>query len=154
MVPRRVRRADGGTAVGVGGDAAAEHQRGRQPEDDGTGRSVLRERAGASGGRRQRDHVYWSGVTTTPAGKDILERMVLAVERVRERLLRATAALEAAGIPYAVAGGNAVAAWVASIDPAAVRNTQDVDILLRRADLDAAARALESAGFIRRHVSG
>ena len=93
-------------------------------------------------------------MTTTPAGKDILERMVLAVERVRERLLRATAALEAAGIPYAVAGGNAVAAWVASIDPAAVRNTQYVDILLRRDELDAAANALATAGFVRRHVAG
>ena len=90
----------------------------------------------------------------TPGAQDLLERMVLAVERVRERLERATAALEAAGVPYAVAGGNAVAAWVASIDPAAVRNTQDVDILIRRADLDAAARALEAAGFVRRHVSG
>lgn len=82
------------------------------------------------------------------------DRMVLAVERVRDRLLRASAALESASIPYAVAGGNAVAAWVATIDTAAVRNTQDVDILLRRTDLDAAARALASAGFIRRHVAG
>jgi Uncharacterised nucleotidyltransferase len=73
---------------------------------------------------------------------------------VRQRLLRAAAALDAAGVPYAVAGGNAVAAWVATVDPAAVRNTQDVDILLRRDDLDAAARALEKAGFIRRHVAG
>ena len=62
----------------------------------------------------------------------ILDRMVVAVERVRDRLLRAATALEAAGIPYAVTGGNAVAAWVATIDAAAVRNTQDVDILLRR----------------------
>jgi hypothetical protein len=90
----------------------------------------------------------------TPGTQDLLERMVLAVERVRDRLLRATAALEAAGVPYTVAGGNAVAAWVASIDPTAVRNTQDVDILLRRSDLDAAARALEAVGFVRRHVSG
>ncbi|HEX5245084.1 MAG TPA: hypothetical protein VFW23_17630 [Tepidisphaeraceae bacterium] len=80
--------------------------------------------------------------------------MVLAVERVRDRLMRATSALEHASVPYAVAGGNAVAAWVATIDASAVRTTQDVDILLRRADLDAAARALESAGFIRRPVAG
>src|SRR4051812_2644125 len=80
--------------------------------------------------------------------------MVHAVERVRDRLIRTAAALEAANVPYAVAGGNAVAAWVAKIGPAAVRNTQDVDILLRRADLDAAGRAMESAGFIRRHVAG
>src|SRR5580704_3221258 len=88
------------------------------------------------------------------AKMSLLDRMVAAVERVRDRLLRATAVLEAAGIPYAVAGGNAVAAWVATVDASAVRNTQDVDILLRRADLDAAAKALEEAGFIRRHVAG
>jgi hypothetical protein len=84
----------------------------------------------------------------------LLDRMVLAVERVRDRLKRASAALEAAGIPYAVAGGNAVAAWVATIDASAVRNTQDVDIILRRADLGAATKALQAAGFIHRHVAG
>lgn len=83
-----------------------------------------------------------------------LERMVRAVEKVRERLLRATAALEKAGVPYAVAGGNAVAAWVSRVDEAAVRNTQDVDILIRRADLPAANTALSGEGFIFRHVSG
>ena len=83
-----------------------------------------------------------------------LDRMVSAVEKVRERLLRATAALEQTGIPYAVAGGNAVAAWVTRVDETAVRNTRDVDILLRRTDLDAAKTALESVGFVYRHVSG
>ncbi len=82
----------------------------------------------------------------------LLDRMVLAVERVRDRLSRSTQALEAAGIPYAVACGNAVAAWVATIDAAAVRNTQDVDILLRRSDLDAASEALARAGFIRANI--
>jgi hypothetical protein len=80
--------------------------------------------------------------------------MVSAVEKVRERLLRATAALEQAGVAYAVAGGNAVAVWVAKVDEAAVRNTQDVDLLLRREDLVAATPPLQSAGFIPRHVSG
>jgi hypothetical protein len=80
-----------------------------------------------------------------------LEKMVRAVERVRERLLRATAALEHAKIPYAVVGGNAVAAWVMRVDESAVRNTQDVDILLRRDDLEAAKAALEGAGFHYRH---
>ena len=82
-----------------------------------------------------------------------LDRMATAVEKVRERLLRATAALERAGIDYAVAGGNAVAAWVTRVDEAAVRYTQDVDILLRRADLDAATAALAEAGFVFRHVA-
>jgi hypothetical protein len=55
---------------------------------------------------------------------------------------------------YAVAGGNAVAAWVSRVDEAAVRNTQDVGILLRRADLDAATAALAAAGFVYRHAAG
>lgn len=80
--------------------------------------------------------------------------MVTAVELVRDRLRRATAALESAGVAYAVVGGNAVAAWVATVDPSAVRNTQDVDILFRRADLESAAEALSAAGFVRRHVAG
>jgi hypothetical protein len=79
------------------------------------------------------------------------ERMIRAVEKVRERLRRAAAALHAASVPYAVAGGNAVAAWVSRVDEAAVRNTQDVDILLRRTDLPAAIEALTKAGFIYRH---
>ena len=83
-----------------------------------------------------------------------LERMVNAVEKVRQRLLRATAALRAAKIDYAVAGGNAVAAWVSSADETAVRNTQDVDILIRRGDLPAVKTALEGAGFTYRHSAG
>jgi Uncharacterised nucleotidyltransferase len=80
------------------------------------------------------------------------DRMVRAVEKVRERLRRVTAALDAAGVPYAVIGGNAVAAWVSRVDESAVRNTQDVDILLRRGDLPRAQSALESAGFVFRRV--
>src|SRR5687767_4719184 len=91
---------------------------------------------------------------TPPAGQISLERMVNAVEEVRQRLLRATAALRAAQIPYAVAGGNAVAAWVSSVDESAARNTQDVDILIRRDDLAAVRTALEAAGFTYRHAAG
>jgi hypothetical protein len=80
--------------------------------------------------------------------------MVDAVEHVRQRLVKASAALKAAGVAHALVGGNAVAAWVATVDEAAVRNTQDVDILIRRADFDAVRRALESVGFVYRHTSG
>jgi hypothetical protein len=83
-----------------------------------------------------------------------LDRVVRAVELVRQRLLRATAALETAGIPYAVAGGNAVALWVSRVDVAAVRNTSDIDLLVRRADLDAIRKALGGAGFEYNQVSG
>jgi hypothetical protein len=75
------------------------------------------------------------------------------VEKVRQRLLRAAVVLERAGIPYAVAGGNAVALWVSRVDEAAVRSTQDVDILIRRVDLDRAKSALEAAGFVYRHAA-
>ena len=85
---------------------------------------------------------------------DILERMARAVDKVRDRLLRATKALEAASIPYAVIGGNAVAAWVSRVDESLVRYTQDVDILLERTRLEEAKAALSKAGFIFRHVKG
>ncbi|HLH56024.1 MAG TPA: hypothetical protein VKY92_20650 [Verrucomicrobiae bacterium] len=81
------------------------------------------------------------------------QRMIAAVEKVRERLLRAARALERANVPYAIVGGNAVAAWVSRVDEAAVRNTRDVDILLRRADLAAATQALESCGFVYRKAA-
>lgn len=79
---------------------------------------------------------------------EILDRMERAVAKVRERLLRATRALNKAGIPYAVAGGNAVASWVATVDEGAVRNTRDVDLLVRREDLPAITAALQQAGFV------
>lgn len=84
----------------------------------------------------------------------LLQRMVDAVELVRQRLLKASSALAKAGVEYAVVDGNAVATWVATADRAAVRNTQDVDILIRRGDLDRAKQALESAGFVYRKVAG
>lgn len=91
---------------------------------------------------------------TVVRGPFSFDRVVSAVEKVRQRLLRAAAALEAAKVPYAIAGGNAVALWVSRVDEAAVRNTQDVDLLIRREDLQGAKRAMESAGFVYRHVSG
>src|SRR4051812_20532299 len=81
------------------------------------------------------------------------QRMSDAIEKVRRRLVRAAAALEAGHVSYAVVGGNAVAAWVSRADEAAVRNTRDVDILLRREDLPAAAAALEKAGFHHRRIA-
>src|SRR6476620_11702980 len=80
------------------------------------------------------DAQHWTAQTVSMS-VEILDRMERAVAKVRERLLRATQALNQAGIPYAVAGGNAVASWVATIDEGAVRNTRDVDLLVRRADL-------------------
>jgi hypothetical protein len=85
---------------------------------------------------------------------DTMERMWRAVQKVEERLHRSVAALEAHGVPYAVIGGNAVAAWVAQVDEGAVRNTRDVDILIRKADLPACQAALATAGFLHYFGSG
>jgi len=92
--------------------------------------------------------------TVVSFSEDVLKRMVLAVELVKERLKRAVAALESAGIKYAVIGGNAVAAWVSQVDPAAARNTVDVDLLVARADFEHVKIALAAAGFVHRHAAG
>lgn len=88
------------------------------------------------------------GPTTVAFGFDVLDRIEEAIAMVKERLRRAVTALEARGIPYAVVGGHAVAAWVSRIDPAAVRTTVDVDLLVARGDFEAVKAALEEAGFV------
>src|SRR5215207_10130777 len=81
------------------------------------------------------------------------QRMEQGVEQVRRRLEKAATALRGDGIPYAIVGGNAVAAWVSRVDVAAVRNTRCVDILLKRTDSERARAALEAAGFIHCRVA-
>lgn len=80
-------------------------------------------------------------------------RMSEGIEKVKARLRRATALLEAAGLPYAVIGGNAVAAWVSRVDDSVVRNTRDVDLLVRRSDMEAIVTVMAAGGFIHRSVS-
>lgn len=82
------------------------------------------------------------------------DRVAMAIEEIRERMLRTASILEAAGIPYAVIGGNAVAEWVGRVEKAAVRFTRDVDILLNRADLPRAIETMEKAGFIFNETMG
>jgi hypothetical protein len=65
----------------------------------------------------------------------------MSVDDVTRRLGRITAALEEKAVPYAVVGGQAVAIWVATREPAAVRTTKDVDLLIRRDDLPGARAA-------------
>ena len=92
--------------------------------------------------------------TVVRFGFDVLDRVEQAVAMVKERLKRSVSALEAAGVPYAVVGGHAVAAWVSQIDPAAVRTTVDVDILIARVDFDKARAALEAVGFVHSFTFG
>ena len=101
--------------------------------------------------------LYWRSVAMVSfhiTGDELWKRMNRAVEKIQERLERTAKTLAAAKIPYAIIGGNAVRAWVAQADEAAVRTTRDVDILLQRSDLSAAIEAMEAAGFTFRIVRG
>src|SRR5207253_6650205 len=80
-------------------------------------------------------------------GVGLWERYRMALDEVTERLERITRALGEAGVAYALVGGQAVALWVATKDPAAVRTTKDVDILLRREDLPSARAAALQIGL-------
>ena len=82
------------------------------------------------------------------------DRIIAAVEEARERACRAAGALNEAGIPHVVIGGHAVASWVARVDKEAVRNTKDVDLLVRRDDFPRVVDVLQSIGFIHQNVSG
>jgi hypothetical protein len=73
----------------------------------------------------------------------------MAVDRVEKRLRRIAEALDAAGVKYAVIGGNAVAAWVGRVDPSATRATKDVDLLVRREDQNTVDQVMVGLGFER-----
>ena len=77
---------------------------------------------------------------------------VMAVERVERRLREVTAALDAAGVGYAVIGGNAVAAWVSTVDPGATRATKDVGLLVHRDDEPDVSAVMASLGFERKDL--
>ena len=80
-----------------------------------------------------------------PATLDLWNRYAMALEDVAQRLGRICKALDAAGVPFALVGGQAVALWVATRDPAAVRTTKDIDLLLCREDLPRARAAADAA---------
>ena len=82
------------------------------------------------------------------------DRMIASVDAVRERSRRIAAALDRAGIEHALVGGNAIAAWVARVDVEAVRNTKDVDLLVRRVDFDRVVEAAQLVGFVCQNVAG
>ncbi|MFV1966046.1 MAG: nucleotidyltransferase family protein [Pirellulaceae bacterium] len=69
----------------------------------------------------------------------------MALDDVAARLVRITDALREAGVPFALVGGQAVALWVATRDPSAVRTTKDIDLLIRREDLGRARAAARDA---------
>ncbi|MBL8885771.1 MAG: hypothetical protein JNK16_03850 [Phycisphaerales bacterium] len=87
-------------------------------------------------------------------GSEILARMAEAPVRVRNRLVATSRAIRFENIPYAITGDCAVSLWVATVDRAAVRNTQDVDLLIRRSDFDRVRSSMEQAGFTYRKAAG
>jgi hypothetical protein len=86
-------------------------------------------------------------VSSTTRSIGVWEKHIMALDDVTRRLERIAKALEEASVPFAFVGGQAVALWVATKDPAAVRTTKDVDILIRRQDLPSARKAALSAGL-------
>jgi len=100
------------------------------------------------------DGSIWQMIEFRYSGNELYARMERAVERVLQRLRTTVNTLESAGIPYAVVGGHAVRAWVTQVDEAAVRNTRDVDILIRPADLPRVIAAMTAAGFHHRQAAG
>jgi hypothetical protein len=125
----------------------------------GGGLSCLRNHGDAANPQfrlaRARFPVYRYAMETagTATGPVSWERMSEGIEKVKDRLKRAAGALDEAGIEYAVIGGNAVAAWVSRVDDSVVRNTRDVDLLVRRGDMPHIIPAMEKADFIHRTVS-
>ena len=77
----------------------------------------------------------------------VLERLEEEVEKVQERARKVAAILDQHGIPYQIIGGIAVYSWVVATDPIAARNTQDVDISIRREDLPRIRAVFEEAGY-------
>jgi hypothetical protein len=82
-----------------------------------------------------------------PSTTGLWEQYLMALDEVTQRLQRIVGAFEKAGLAYALVGGQAVALWVATKDPSAVRTTKDVDILMRREDLPDARAAAASVGL-------
>ena len=63
-------------------------------------------------------------------------------------------AFSAAGLDYRVVGGLAVYLYVEEAEPDAGRLTRDIDIIVRREDLEAIAAAVRPFGLEYRHVAG
>jgi hypothetical protein len=83
------------------------------------------------------------------------ERYLMAMDAVTDRLNRITAALTTTSVPYALVGGQAVALWVATKDPAPMSAAREVDFVVNRARRELCKRALRNLfGTIDRPANG
>jgi hypothetical protein len=76
------------------------------------------------------------------------------VEQLFDLAGRVEAAFAAAGLEYRMIGGLAVYLYMEEAEPDAGRLTRDIDIAVRRQDLDRIAQAVEPFGMQYRHVAG
>ena len=76
------------------------------------------------------------------------------VDQLADLAKRFAAALTAAGIDYRLVGGFAVYLHVDRVSPENARLTRDIDVAIRRADLEAIAEAVKPFGFEYRHTAG
>jgi len=76
------------------------------------------------------------------------------VEQLFDLAQRVEAAFAAAGLEYRLVGGLATYLYVEEAEPDAGRLTRDIDIAVRRADLDRIAAAVEPFELRYRHVAG
>jgi hypothetical protein len=76
------------------------------------------------------------------------------VEQLSDLAQRIEQAFTAAGLEYRVVGGLAAYLYVEEREPDAGRLTRDIDIIVRREDLEAISRAVKAVGLEYRHVAG
>jgi hypothetical protein len=92
--------------------------------------------------------------TTAEAGRSIntlFEERLFAMVGTLEKIAGPLTSNE---IPYEVIGGMAVMIHVNRVDSSAVRNTKDVDIMIKRADLERVKAVGNDHSFTFRHVRG
>ena len=76
-----------------------------------------------------------------------LEQLLVSMQRLHE-------AFDRAGIAYEVIGGMAALLHVDRVDPILARLTRDIDVAIRRTDLDQIRDAVRPFGLTYRHVEG
>jgi hypothetical protein len=83
----------------------------------------------------------------TELGPISWENIIAGHEAVKRRLRQSVDAMMSVNVPYAVIGGNAVAAWVRRANIGGERGTPNVDLLIHRHDLPKVAVAFKRQGF-------
>ena len=92
--------------------------------------------------------VFYEGVViVNTVFEGLVEQLVVSMQRLHQ-------ALDKAGISYEVIGGMAVFLHVDRVDPILARLTRDIDIAIRRTDLERIREAVRPFGLTYRHVAG